>query len=109
VALTGFTILLNLDIAAGGIACAGLKRSLERLALACLCIIFYFVNSVAFQPLWVFNNYHCLEHKADLTIDATWRRQRFQHLISAYNELVYVLGLYYRHHHLICCPTNHKC
>lgn len=52
VALYSFTLLFILDIALGGIACAGLTTNPERLALASLCIIFFFVfNAVSFQSL----------------------------------------------------------
>jgi hypothetical protein len=51
VALTAFVILFIIDIAAGSLACAGLKTNSEGLGLASLCIIFAFVNSVSFQSL----------------------------------------------------------
>jgi MFS family permease len=51
IALYGFVILLLLDIALGGIACAGLKDNPQRLALASLCIIFFFVDAASFQSL----------------------------------------------------------
>ena len=51
IALYGFTILLLLDITLGGIACGGLTTNPQRLALASLCIIFYFVNAASFQSL----------------------------------------------------------
>jgi MFS family permease len=51
VALPGFVLLFLLNVAAGGIACAGLKTPSQRLGLAALCMIFSFVNSVAFQSV----------------------------------------------------------
>ena len=51
IALYGFVIMLLLDIALGGIACAGLKTDSQRLALASLCIIFFFVDAASFQSL----------------------------------------------------------
>jgi hypothetical protein len=51
VALVGFCILFIIDIAAGGLACAGLKTKSESLGLASLCIIFGFFNSASFQSL----------------------------------------------------------
>lgn len=51
VAMCGFTMLLLLDIALGGIACAGLTTNAQRLSLASLCIIFFFVNAASFQSL----------------------------------------------------------
>jgi hypothetical protein len=44
VALAGFSILFIIDIAAGGLACAGLKTKSESLGLASLCIIFGILN-----------------------------------------------------------------
>jgi hypothetical protein len=55
VALPGYIFLLILDIAAGAIACAGLTTNGQRLGLAALCMIFSFVNSVAFQSMYVFH------------------------------------------------------
>lgn len=51
VALVGFVCLFIIDIAAGALACAGLKTTSEGLGLASLCIIFAFINSVSFQSL----------------------------------------------------------
>lgn len=51
IALFGYTIILGLDIAAGGLACAGLATKAQRLGLAALSIIFAFVNSVSFQSM----------------------------------------------------------
>lgn len=51
VALYGFTLLFILDIVLGGIACSGLKSNAERMALASLCIVFFFFNAVTFQSL----------------------------------------------------------
>ncbi|KAH8802764.1 MFS transporter [Xylogone sp. PMI_703] len=51
VALFGFAFLFVIDIAAGALACAGLKTTPDGLALASLCIIFSFINSVSFQSL----------------------------------------------------------
>ncbi|OQV06594.1 hypothetical protein CLAIMM_11140 [Cladophialophora immunda] len=51
VALYCFTILFLLDVALGGIACAGLTTNPRRLALASLCIIFFFVDALSFQSL----------------------------------------------------------
>ncbi|QYS96915.1 MFS domain-containing protein [Trichoderma simmonsii] len=51
VALPGYVLLFLLDLAAGIIACVGLKTRPEQLALAALCIIFAFVNSISFQSI----------------------------------------------------------
>lgn len=51
VALVGFTILFIIDMAAGGLACAGLTDKPHALGLASLCIVFAFVNSASFQSL----------------------------------------------------------
>lgn len=53
VALPGYCILMLIDLAAGIIACTGLKTPSQRLGLAALCMIFAFVNSIAFQSLQV--------------------------------------------------------
>ncbi|OIW22790.1 MFS transporter [Coniochaeta ligniaria NRRL 30616] len=51
VALSGLTMLVLLDAAAGGLACGGLTSNPELLALAALSCIFAFVNAATFQSL----------------------------------------------------------
>jgi MFS family permease len=51
VALVGFTILFVLNMAAGGLAAAGLTTSSQRLGLAAVFIIFAFFNAASFQSL----------------------------------------------------------
>lgn len=51
VALIGFLILLLLNLAAGGLAAAGLTTESQRLGLAAVFIIFGFFNCVSFQSL----------------------------------------------------------
>ncbi|KAH6675974.1 MFS transporter [Halenospora varia] len=51
VALVGFTIMMLLDFAAGGLACAGLTTEHEKLALAGMVIVFTFFANACFNPL----------------------------------------------------------
>ncbi|KIW85635.1 hypothetical protein Z517_01027 [Fonsecaea pedrosoi CBS 271.37] len=51
VALVGFSLLFLLNMAAGGLAAAGLTTNSQRLGLASVFIIFGFVNAVSFQSL----------------------------------------------------------
>lgn len=51
VAMTGFCILLILDIIAGSLAAAGLTTNSQRLGLAAVFIMFGFFNSASFQLL----------------------------------------------------------
>ena len=50
VALTGSVIMMLLDFAAGGLACAGLKTQNETLALAGIVVFTFFANA-CFKPL----------------------------------------------------------
>ncbi|KIX04738.1 uncharacterized protein Z518_05608 [Rhinocladiella mackenziei CBS 650.93] len=49
--LVGFTILFFLDVAAGGLACAGLESPARSQAIAALFIIFSFINAASFQSI----------------------------------------------------------
>ncbi|KAJ9617077.1 hypothetical protein H2200_000798 [Cladophialophora chaetospira] len=51
VALVGFSILFVLNIAAGGLAAAGLTTKSQQLGLAAVFIIFAFFNAASFQSL----------------------------------------------------------
>lgn len=51
VAIPGYLLLFLLDVRAGAFACAGLTTTGEQLGLAALCMIFAFVNAIAFQSL----------------------------------------------------------
>lgn len=51
VALSGFSILFVLNMAAGGLAAAGLTTSGQRLGLAAVFIMFAFFNAASFQSL----------------------------------------------------------
>ncbi|KAK9358508.1 general substrate transporter [Lipomyces starkeyi] len=51
VCLVGFTILILLNVVAGGLACAGLKTQAELKALAAVFILFAFTNGVSFQSI----------------------------------------------------------
>ena len=51
VALVGFTIMMLLDFAAGGLACAGLKTEHEKRALAGVVIVFTFFANACFNPM----------------------------------------------------------
>ena len=51
VALCGFSILFVLNMAAGGLAAAGLTTKSQQLGLAAVFIIFAFFNAVSFQSL----------------------------------------------------------
>jgi MFS family permease len=51
VCLVGFTILFLLNVAAGGLACAGLKTQAELKALAAVFILFAFTNGASFQSM----------------------------------------------------------
>ena len=96
-------MLFLIDIAAGGLACGGLKTKSQALGLAALCIIFAFMNSVSFQSLWVLN---CMELKvrADLELENFFSEPAAG--VDYY--LGRILVVHHYNYHYICCPSDHS-